>query len=163
VEQVEAAAGLTGVLRVQAVSPTFDGVYFEQYAVAGGTGLRPADGPELETIPDRAFYGIAGQTIRVTIPAINNGDLTLHAVSATISLPAGVTLLDGSTYVALGNIPAGESRLATWVFRITDGMTHTIPISLSGTGYGLAYAAQTNAQLIEFVPTDFSYLPLVTR
>ena len=163
VEQVEADARLTGVLRVQAASASFDGVYFERYALAAGTGFAAADGPDLTTIPERAFYGIAGRTIRVTIPAINSGDLTLHAVSATTSVPISVTLLEGANPAALGNIPAGESRSASWVFQISDGMTHTLSIGLAGTGYGLAYAAETSAHLIEFVPTSWAHLPLVMR
>jgi hypothetical protein len=163
IEQVTADASLIGILRVQAVSPSFDDLILEQYAIAAADDLMPVDGPELSTIAERTFRGVAGRTVRVTVPAINSGDLTLHAVSATTSVPPSVTLVSGVNPTALGNIPVGESRYATWVFTIPEGTTHTLTIDLDGIGYGLTYSTQTTAILADFVPVGFAYLPLVTR
>ncbi len=163
VEQVTADNSYTGILRVQAVSPSFDGVYQERYAIAAPDGLTAVDGPELSTIAERTFHGIAGRTVQATIPAINSGDLTLHAVSATASWPPEVSWVKGANPAALGNIPTGESRNATWVFTIPEGTTHTITIDLAGIGYGLAYSTQTTAILADFVPVGFAYLPLISQ
>lgn len=161
VEQVTAISSWVGVLRVQAVSPTFEGVTLERYALATGAGFAPASGPQMVTPVEGRFAGPIGGTIRVSLPVDNAGDLPLHAVSATTSLPAGVTLVGGTLPAALGSIPAGERATATWSFQITDGLTHTLVFEFSGTGYGLDHSAKTTAFLKE-LPIR-AYLPLTSK
>ncbi len=161
VEQVDANATFTGVLRVQAVSSSFSGVSTERYALATEDGFQPAAGPSLAVTGGRSYFVETGQSVAVTVNVANSGDLTLHAVTASLALPAGVTLVGGTNPQALGNLPAGSSTPVSWVLQKSGpGVIYTVPVNVSGSGYGLGFSGQTAVNLV-LPPTTF--LPLINK
>ncbi len=157
VEQVQAASSALGVLRVQAVSSTFDGVSFERYALATEENIRQASGPQLEAGSDQLFFLSPGQRMTVTVPVTNSGDLTLHAVQLSLVLPPGLVLVSGTNPTALGNLPAGNAASATWVLLKTSSQVlEVVPITVVGSGYGSSYSVQLTVRAVKppalFVP-----------
>jgi serine protease AprX len=161
VEQVEASASVTGVLRVQTFSSDLNGVDSEPYALATEGEFSQVTGPELETSDGRAYFVEPGESVTFTLSVTNAGDLTLHAVQVTIAIPFGVLLTDGVNPVAMGNLAPGGSQSATWVFqKVTDQVLRTIIIDTAGQGYGLSFGSQDLVRLIK--PPGF-FIPLVMR
>lgn len=161
VEQVRVSSSLTGVLRVQPASIAFDGFLYERYALAASGALTSVTGPRLAAGPDQAHHLAVGDTVEVIVPVTNSGDLTLHAVSATFSVPAGFTLLEGTLPTALGNLAAGGGTSARWVLQKTaESVIRTMTVTITGSGYGLSFSDQVAVHLIK--PPDF-WLPLLAR
>ncbi len=161
VEQVEATADGTGVLRVQAFSAQLNGVSSEAYALATEEEFSLVAGPELQTSGGGAYFVEPGESVTFTLSVTNGGDLTLHAVQVTLIIPSGVLLTDGVNPVAMGNLAPGGSQSATWVFqKVTDQVSRRVTMNTAGQGYGLSFGCQDVVRLIK--PPDF-FLPLVMR
>ena len=161
VEQVQAAGSLTGVLRVQAASFAFDNFLTERYGLAATTSLQAMAGPRLAAGPDQAHHLAVGETVVVTAPVSNEGDLTVHAVSVSVQVPAGYALTAGTNPIALGNLPPGVSTSVSWTLQKTaESVVRTMPVSAAGSGYGLAFSDQVMVYLVK--PPNL-WLPLIFR
>jgi uncharacterized repeat protein (TIGR01451 family) len=161
VEQVQADASMTGVLRVQAFSADLNGVDSEPYALATEGDFSPVTGPVLETSGGGAYFMEPGESVTFTLTVTNGGGLTLHAVEVTLEIPDGVLLIDGVNPVAMGNLFPDSSQSATWVFqKVTDQVVRTITIGTEGEGYGLSFSSEDLLRLVK--PPGF-FIPLVMR
>jgi uncharacterized repeat protein (TIGR01451 family) len=161
VEQVQADATMTGVLRVQAFSADLEGVYSEPYALATTGVFSKVTGPVLETSGGGAYFMEPGESVTFTLTVTNGGGLTLHAVEVTLTIPDQVLLTEGVNPVAMGNLPPDGRQSATWVFqKVTDQVVRTITIDTEGEGYGLSFSSEDRVRLIK--PPGF-FIPLAMR
>ena len=150
------------MLRVQAASFAFDNFLTERYGLAATTSLQAMAGPEAGgRSGTRPITWRSGKRVVVTVPVSNEGDLTVHAVSVSVQVPAGYALTVGTNPIALGNLPPGVSTSVSWTLQKTaESVVRTMPVSAAGSGYGLAFSDQVMVYLVK--PPNL-WLPLIFR
>lgn len=161
VEQVQADESMIGVLRVQAMSASLDGVDHESYALAAEGDFNQMVGPVVRTSGGLSYHLEPGGVVTFTLSVTNTGDLPLHGGRVMLDIPVGVALAEGEAEVDLGKLEPSGTTEATWMFeKLTDQVVSTVMVSTLGHGYGLTWGAVDEVRLIK-MPGLF--LPLVMR
>lgn len=137
------------------------GVYWNPVTVAPG-----------ESLTRTTFYGLSGMTIDgnvaldvpaslavednciyvpnpfpVTAYVTNDGTLAMSGVTATLTLPAGLTLESGSLTQTIGSIAVGNSQQVSWSVNATG--TTTGMLTLSALIRGTNMPAKTVSETID--------------
>jgi hypothetical protein len=81
------------------------------------------------------------QEFTLQFQVANNGDLPARNTSATLNLPAGVTLVSGANPQSLGVISAGSQATASWTVRATSEGTKSFSVDVSSTAWGATWTA----------------------
>jgi len=134
------------------------GVYWHPVAVQAG-----------QSITRTTFYGLSGMAINgnialsmpgtltvengsltpnpfpVTAYVSNTGTLTMSGVTATLTLPAGLTLDSGTLAQTIGTVVAGDSQQVSWSVKATGTTTGMLTVSalLQGTNLPAKTVSET--------------------
>jgi serine protease AprX len=159
VEQVKADGSYPAVVKVDAWSGSFDGASSEWYALATEEGFSAASGPAY-SFGASSYTKYVGNQWAVNIVVNNTGDLAAHNVNASLSVPAGLTLVSGSNPQNLGTIDNGSSRTASWTLRADAAGNYSVPYSASSSSYGESWNGSGSFSV---GVSAILYLPLLVR
>ncbi len=114
----------------------------ERVALATEEGFSRATVPTFAHA--KSSSNIVGGYYTVRTNVTNNGSIKAHNMSATINIPAGVTLISSASTVSLDDLAAGASDLASWV------------VYTSSAAYlsGITYTATSNSYGETFTTTN---------
>jgi len=144
VHQVRSDRSGPQVIRVYAWSTSFAyGGATESYALATQEGTSLVAGPTV-TPSSSDYTPPLGAKFTVTVRVQNTGDVAAHGCSVTLTLPAGVTLAEGSLTQSLGSIGAGSSGYAYFVLDTTSSGVKTVAISTSSSSYGVTFTGSAS-------------------
>jgi len=140
VHQVTSNRSGPQVIRVYAYSSSFsNGGSTETYALATQEGTILAADPTVTPVASNYTPPLYAK-FPVSVRVDNNGDVAAHLCRVTLTLPAGVTLAEGSLTQDLGSIPAGSSKYAYYLLDTTSAGVKTVHITTSSYSYGLDFS-----------------------
>jgi serine protease AprX len=124
----------TVVIKVDAYSSSFAGAGTEPYALATEELFSAASGPAF-SLGTSNYTRCVGNQWTVNTSVNNSGDLAAHNVNASVSIPAGLSIVSGSNPYNLGFIGSGASKSASWTLRADQPGSYTVPVSVSSSSY----------------------------
>jgi hypothetical protein len=152
VEQVRSASGGTVVYKVRDQSSTVDGLSAEPFALAATEPLTVLASPipNVTLTVDRATAR-QGDDVTVTETVHNtSGDMDGTAATASLDLPAGVTVASGGATTwspGGGSLAAGATDTHVWTVRgDTDGIYHLTASAREG-AYAETFSASSTSTL----------------
>jgi hypothetical protein len=156
VEQVQSPGGYYVVIKVDAWSSSFDGTSTEIYALATEESFSAASGPAF-SVGTSNYSRCVGNQWTVQVTANNTGDLDAHSVSASLTVPSGLSLISGSNPQSLGTITSGAGKTASWVLQANQVGSYSVPVNVSSSSYGESFSASSsfsvNVSTIPSVPS----------
>lgn len=159
VEQVVSAVAEGSVLALSASAP-FAASERVALAHSGGFVGRAGPAPQITLsypalVAPNATFAIVG-TVR------NTGDLRGHAFVASLTLPAGFSLVSGAASVAVGSLDAGATGQAVWNLKApgADRPATAFAVSATTTSYGVTTSFASSASIgVATTDTDGDGLP----
>src|SRR5437867_6475 len=114
VEQVVIPSNVPATVYKVRAPATFTGVTAEHYAIAVPTATSQVSPPSVSIALSGPASAEAGTPFTITADVTDTGALAAQAVSVTLSLPPGLTLVSGASPQSLGRIASGGTRSAAW-------------------------------------------------
>jgi hypothetical protein len=143
VEQVQAGATYDAVVKVDAWSTSFDGASTETYALATEENFSAASGPAF-SLGTSNYNACRGSQWAVSVSVNNTGDLAAHSVSASLSVPSGLSIVSGSNPQSLGSIGSGANRAASWTLSANSVGSYSVPVAVSSASYGESFSGSSS-------------------
>lgn len=141
VEQIRSTASGSQILKVKAQSAVA-GATSEPFSLASADPITALSTP-IPNVSSQVSDALVGPGQNVTITAtITNpsADLGLSSAAATLTLPAGASLVSGANPQTLGTIGASGSAVASWTVKTSVGAANVFTATASGTTYGEQFA-----------------------
>jgi hypothetical protein len=113
----------------------------ETVALAHSGGFVARAGPGLDVAVSAPETVSPASTFLVTASVTNSGDVKAHGYSATLDVPAGYALVDGTLTRSIGALEAGQTTLLSWTVRAPAlrSAAGTFTASASASTYGLSW------------------------
>jgi hypothetical protein len=158
VEQVSSLIPEPAVAVVRAAAP-IDGA--ETVAFAHSGGFVPRAGPEVAVTIAAPGSVEPGATFVVSAVVSNPGDLTGHGYAVSLALPAGFTLVSGSSGRSLGSLPPAGRASADWLVRApaAPAPPATFTAMATASAYGAAWQASAPAAVGVAAGCQYSVSP----
>lgn len=161
VEQVVSQANATVVLKVEVFSFT-NGITSETFALATEEGFNLAAPPSLSAVIIAPPKVAPGNNFNILVDVYNNGGVTAHNVTVSLSLPSGFSIVAGANPQNVGSIPAGSATTAIWTLTTSapEG-NYAISASAISNSYSEIYSTNNNGTLSVDAtsPSIFIHLP----
>ncbi len=137
VHQVAATSSGRKVIKVYA----WNSSQSERVALATEENFERAVAPSFNLVKSYTYAGLPGYyTVRVNIT--NLGSIKAHDITASISLPAGVSLISSSASTSVSDLDAGAGTSASWlVFKSPLGNLNNISYTATSYSYGEVFAS----------------------
>jgi subtilisin family serine protease len=160
VEQVQAGATYDVVIKVDAWSASFDGASTETYALATEEYFSAASGPAF-SLGTSNYSECQGSQWSVSVSVNNTGDLAAHSVSASLSVPTGLSIVSGSNPQSLGSIGSGGNQIATWTLSANSVGSYSVPVAINSSSYGESFSGSGSftADVVATTATPSLYAP----
>jgi subtilisin family serine protease len=143
VEQVQAGGTYDAVVKVDAWSNSFDGASTETYALATEENFSAASGPAF-SLGTSNYNECQGSQRAMSVSVNNTGDLAAHSVSASLSVPSGLSIVSGSNPQSLGSIGSGGNRAASWTLSANSVGSYSVPVAVSSSSYGESFSGSSS-------------------
>lgn len=153
VEQVVASTNSGSFVYKVRGAGAFTGVAQEHFAFASEGGVAPTTPPTLTPIVSAPGTAELGDTFWVTADVTNVGGLTAHNVQATLTLPAGLSIVAGSNPTSMGIITATSTGVASWQLRGDVMGLKSISVDLISNSYGEVFSFSSGGISIDIVDT----------
>lgn len=139
----------TAYIKVDANS-TVEGASSEPFAVAGSKSLTPVDGPTFD-ISTALSASQAKQSDQVTVTAqvANSGDLAASsATQVVLSLPAGVSLVQGAQTQSVGTLNPNQGGQASWTVQGSSDGLKQLSVTAEATGWDETFSFSDDMDLL---------------
>src|SRR5881628_2185970 len=114
VEQVVIPINVAAAVYKVRAPATLSGVTREHYAIAVPAGTAAMVPPSLSVALSGPATAEIGTPFTITADITDTGQLAAQAVSVTVNLPPGLSLVSGASPQTIGRIASGVTRPASW-------------------------------------------------
>lgn len=146
VEQVRSPATGPVIYKVKA-SSTVDGLPGEPYALASRRQITPLAAPRPRArVTLSTTVARPGEPVTVMAELSNpSPDLSAESASATIALPPGVAIDEGSATQPVGTLAPGASTVVSWTVRASGDAVNRIAVRSTASRYGETFGSEDQA------------------
>ncbi|MFH1631379.1 MAG: S8 family serine peptidase [Candidatus Aenigmatarchaeota archaeon] len=144
----------TVVLKVHAFTPDFShGINTEDFALASDSTPTVATGPSFNISQNiSANISEISLPFNITINVSNVGDLSSHNTNLTLSLPTGLSIVNGTNPRDLGTIINGTSTEVSWNLTANRIGTFNISSYTNSSSYDLNFSNSSTVSSLRITP-----------
>ena len=113
----------------------------ERFALATEEGFSRATGPAFTQATSELINLFPSRTYRLSTTITNTGDLKAHGLSASVTLPAGVSLYSGTASRSLAALEAGDSVTVSWTVTASSfSLLNNVRYNVNSNSYGETFS-----------------------